>query len=925
MNNVPPALPPAAELHQLELTLARVESHRAWLLTRRAQLLDQLRQYGPGAAPPPSWGPPPGPWSAPRSPGAGPTSRRETRPPTVQNVLLALGGVLLAVAVTAFTVVSWGHMGIGGRAAVLGALTLGAMGTPALLLRRALRSTAEAVAGIGLVLLLLDAYALHQVALADTDPAGYAALATAAVAAIWGGYGLWLRRPPFAGAGDGSGPDTLAGTRGLLLPLPVAVVMAQLPLFLTAVAAGAGPLGFASALLATATADLALVLPLRERAARRAVRLTASVSASVTGVLGAVIAAGVSVTTTDPLRTAQAAGLLLVAAALGVTAAWPRTGRPSTDDVDAPVTAPEDRTPAGATTGGWATDPLVSALGAVARAWPAAAGGLALVTAVGGLLRTALPASWSVLGYVLCGAGVLAATRFLAARTAVASGLSAAAGLVYAGAALWTLPSVAVAVLAPVTWSGAVWSGAPSGARDALASDATSGVALGWPGTGAVPAVLAVVAITAMALHRRAPAGRTAAVVAAVVTWCAVGAVLPVALDLPHPVAVALLVAQAGVLLVASVTLASAHHVAADADVTDAAAFREGSASPSAADEPVASGPRPASSPPDPSHGAGKDAASLAALLCAVVMTLMAAFWSLAEQSVTLGTLGGLLVVHAAASAAGRSVRQRVTAAVATACTVALTVAVCAAVDLPPRRTAFAVLAVAASAAFVAARLRALPAGLAVECTGYAALLLATGLAARDLPTLASVLALAGVVVSGTALRPDRRAAGHAAAALFVLASWARLAGWDVAAPEAYTMPVSAAALFVGVRRHRQDPSVSSWAAYGPGLGATLLPSLMAAWDDTHWMRPLLLGLGALAVTLHGAHRRLRAPLLLGGTVLALVALHELAPYIVQVVDALPRWLPPALAGLLLLGTGATYEHRLRDARKIRDALGRMR
>jgi hypothetical protein len=58
--------------------------------------------------------------------------------------------------------------------------------------------------------------------------------------------------------------------------------------------------------------------------------------------------------------------------------------------------------------------------------------------------------------------------------------------------------------------------------------------------------------------------------------------------------------------------------------------------------------------------------------------------------------------------------------------------------------------------------------------------------------------------------------------------------------------------------------------------------------------------------------------------VLALVALHELAPYVVQVVGALPRWVLPALAGLVLLALGATYEQRLRDARRLRVAFGRL-
>lgn len=78
-------------------------------------------------------------------------------------------------------------------------------------------------------------------------------------------------------------------------------------------------------------------------------------------------------------------------------------------------------------------------------------------------------------------------------------------------------------------------------------------------------------------------------------------------------------------------------------------------------------------------------------------------------------------------------------------------------------------------------------------------------------------------------------------------------------------------------------------------------------------------------MTLLGARFRLQALLVLGGSVLALDGLHELAPYVVQVVGALPRWLPPALAGLLLLAVGATYEQRLRDARRLRDRVARMR
>ncbi|NEE52969.1 hypothetical protein G3M55_51280, partial [Streptomyces sp. SID8455] len=165
----------------------------------------------------------------------------------------------------------------------------------------------------------------------------------------------------------------------------------------------------------------------------------------------------------------------------------------------------------------------------------------------------------------------------------------------------------------------------------------------------------------------------------------------------------------------------------------------------------------------------------------------------------------------------------------------------------------------------------------------------------------------------------------YLAAVLFVAAAWVRLAASEVSVPEAYTLPVTVPALVVGVLRRRKDPGASSWTAYGPGLAATLLPSLAVAWTDPDWLRPLLLGMAALVITLLGAKYRLQALLLLGGAVLALDTLHELAPYVVQVAGALPRWLPPALAGLLLLAVGATYEQRLREARRLKDALGRMR
>ncbi len=55
-----------------------------------------------------------------------------------------------------------------------------------------------------------------------------------------------------------------------------------------------------------------------------------------------------------------------------------------------------------------------------------------------------------------------------------------------------------------------------------------------------------------------------------------------------------------------------------------------------------------------------------------------------------------------------------------------------------------------------------------------------------------------------------------------------------------------------------------------------------------------------------------------------LVGVHELAPTVVQVLGLVPRWVPLAAAGLLLLLLGATYEKRIDEARRLRDTVRSM-
>ncbi|MFE3288699.1 SCO7613 C-terminal domain-containing membrane protein, partial [Streptomyces sp. NPDC059233] len=273
-------------------------------------------------------------------------------------------------------------------------------------------------------------------------------------------------------------------------------------------------------------------------------------------------------------------------------------------------------------------------------------------------------------------------------------------------------------------------------------------------------------------------------------------------------------------------------------------------------------------------------ATGIAAGACALLGALNVSLGALDGRTSTFAVWGLLGVLGAAGAAYGPAPRPaRAGAAV---CVVGhatgLLVASAALTDLAVVWWALPVLAVPATVAALGPRLGGvrLPVEIAAGVAGAVAVALSAGRAGN----LALVLALLGVVCAGAAVRPERRVPGWAAA-LFVAATWVRLAEVGVTAPEAYGLPVTIPALAVGVLRRRRDPASSSWTAYGPGLSATLLPSLVAAWADPEWLRPLLLGSAALAVTLTGARRRLQAPLLLGGAVLAVVALHELAPYVV--------------------------------------------
>lgn len=169
-----------------------------------------------------------------------------------------------------------------------------------------------------------------------------------------------------------------------------------------------------------------------------------------------------------------------------------------------------------------------------------------------------------------------------------------------------------------------------------------------------------------------------------------------------------------------------------------------------------------------------------------------------------------------------------------------------------------------------------------------------------------SLLGVTGVLVS--LVSADRRRVAWAGSALLVLASWVRLDALDVGAIEAYTLPGATALLVAGLLPMRRTPA-TSWQALSAPLGLGVGPSLLVALGEPTSLRALLVGVVGLVLV--GAAVRLRwgAPLLVGGTAVALLALVNVGPY----AAGLPRWVVFGTAGVALLALGVTWEQRRRD------------
>ncbi|MEU4558903.1 hypothetical protein AB0F72_10965 [Actinoplanes sp. NPDC023936] len=303
---------------------------------------------------------------------------------------------------------------------------------------------------------------------------------------------------------------------------------------------------------------------------------------------------------------------------------------------------------------------------------------------------------------------------------------------------------------------------------------------------------------------------------------------------------------------------------------------------------------------------------------------------SLAEEPLTLFTLGSAIGVGLVAAVGGRTQMARILGWLFAALMgqmFVMTVAISA--GLTRQWAAFGVLAVGAVLLSLEAALPRLglpqyrAEAITVEWCGYASALIA-GVLAFDSPAhLAALLAAWGAVLGLTASRPDRtpqqrRTLFWVAVGFEIVGWWLFIALAEVAVPEAYTLPFAGLALAVGVVEAHTRPDLSSWAAYGPALLAAFVPTMGIVLADAGGdIRPVLLLLGAVVTLIVGSRTQQQAPVVIGAIATVFAALWF-------GFNLVGPWLVLVPVGVVLLFLGATSENR-RRTQELRSVLSKMR
>lgn len=283
---------------------------------------------------------------APQGPSVrAPRERGEVGTKTVQTMLLSLGGLLVAAAIIIFTAVAWRNLGNGGRAAILGGVTILLLAVPFAFKRFRLWATAEtfaALAALALWCTTLAGYYLYRPEGASFGPETVAAW-TAGVLAVLAAYRAAARLSatswamlPLAAVGASFAAAASIGKAVILMVTIAAALGAaawittRLPSRATRGDLWASRLLICASVVAACSAGLRAAFGLDDPVVPPIAAAVAVLAAA--NLLGVQYARRLGVTTTAMLVASSAAGSL-------VLCAWTLAARAAVPELSVPILA----------------------------------------------------------------------------------------------------------------------------------------------------------------------------------------------------------------------------------------------------------------------------------------------------------------------------------------------------------------------------------------------------------------------------------------------------------------------------------------------------------------------------------------------------------------------------------------------------------
>ncbi|MDO9591504.1 MAG: hypothetical protein Q7J04_10210, partial [Microcella sp.] len=198
-----------------------------------------------------------------------------------------------------------------------------------------------------------------------------------------------------------------------------------------------------------------------------------------------------------------------------------------------------------------------------------------------------------------------------------------------------------------------------------------------------------------------------------------------------------------------------------------------------------------------------------------------------------------------------------------------------------------------------------------------------------DLVRAVAIVALPAVAAVGAwMLATSHLRAGATAAGAGVSALSAGLLGLaEVVDPiELASLALAVALLAIGAVRLSEHPPARSWPWLAPGVGALLVPSLLAidGAGEPLW-RAVALGVVAASVFVLALRLKLQAPFVIGGVVLLVHLLVQSWPLLELVGEAVEWWIWLGLAGVVVVALAARYERRLKNVRDVAVRISQLR